>query len=375
MAIRLNRVVRTFFPVGQGGFCVERHKIKDQFFNLIYDCGNRGNRKPAMSIVRNAFNDNEQIDILFISHLDTDHVSLIRELAPFKNQRIVRVVLPLLQYQEQLDLFVGYTNSLWRSKDDSADVLKILLCPEDFFKGAKIVYVRPDRDDEDARVFSDVSSTDGQYELNRRQLDRYEIVNSLQNVRGTNDWLLLPVNVNFESLHKKLIRKIRLWLHSVGGTMSDLNDVTFVRKHIRKLRLFYKELPGGTNGNSMTLYSGPDPNSLSQFKVRFSSKIPGCPPGCLYTGDATLTTMHLNREYRPFLKQVGIVQVPHHGAKNKFEIEYFPAAGRVCPVFYGEHNIHRHPCECVVRQIRERRGVVVPVTDNPRTKIEQTIEW
>ena len=62
-------------------------------------------------------------------------------------------------------------------------------------------------------------------------------------------------------------------------------------------------------------------------------------------------------------------------SKNKFEIEYFPAAGRVCPVFYGEHNIHRHPCECVVRQIRERRGVVVPVTDTPRTKTEQTLEW
>ena len=67
-------MIRTFHPVGQGAFYSERHSN----FNIVYDCGTTSPRR-ARRVVEKAFKD-EVVDILFISHFDSDHISSIPDL-------------------------------------------------------------------------------------------------------------------------------------------------------------------------------------------------------------------------------------------------------------------------------------------------------
>ena len=72
----MNKIIRTFHPVGQGAFYSERHEN----FNVVYDCGTEYPKRTDKGIkrtVETAFRKDEEIDILFISHFDFDHVGHI----------------------------------------------------------------------------------------------------------------------------------------------------------------------------------------------------------------------------------------------------------------------------------------------------------
>lgn len=75
--------------------------------NIVYDCGvAKGNLRKMEHVVKQAFTKTDTIDYLFISHLDYDHVSLIKTL--IGNIRAVRnIVLPLVT-EEQLVIALAY---------------------------------------------------------------------------------------------------------------------------------------------------------------------------------------------------------------------------------------------------------------------------
>ena len=103
-------MTRTFYPVGQGAFYSERFHCKDggDDFCVVYDCGTKTSKgkENAAAIIQDAFKDNTPIDVLFISHFDKDHVSMMGELA--NHRQIKRVVLPLLPVEETAVLQVYY---------------------------------------------------------------------------------------------------------------------------------------------------------------------------------------------------------------------------------------------------------------------------
>ena len=91
------RLDRIFYPVGQGGFYAERFYYGDEnIFTAVYDCGSISG-KTAQNIVENAFQKDERIDILFISHFDSDHVNLIYSL----KAKINTIIMPLLHNNEK----------------------------------------------------------------------------------------------------------------------------------------------------------------------------------------------------------------------------------------------------------------------------------
>ena len=104
------KVTRTFHPVGQGAFYSERFFKEDQqgtVHNIVYDCGVKwGYVGRVKQVVTQAFTQTDTIDYLFISHLDYDHVSLVKTL--INNVRAVRnIVLPLVT-EEQLVIALAY---------------------------------------------------------------------------------------------------------------------------------------------------------------------------------------------------------------------------------------------------------------------------
>lgn len=69
--------------MGQGAFYSEIFKIYHELwshesFCVVYDCGSSGNKTQASKVVK--WFEPKEIDILFISHFDEDHVNLISEL-------------------------------------------------------------------------------------------------------------------------------------------------------------------------------------------------------------------------------------------------------------------------------------------------------
>ena len=126
-------IQRIFHPVGQGAFYSERHENH----NIVYDCGthyfNRG-KKGIKNTISQSFSKDEIIDILFISHFDYDHVSLIEHLK--KSVKKIRlVVMPLLCDDEKILLC-----NIFKALGEKA-LVTLVENPEEFF-GAKTHIIR-----------------------------------------------------------------------------------------------------------------------------------------------------------------------------------------------------------------------------------------
>lgn len=76
---------RIIHPIGQGAFYSERFGN----FNIVYDCGEWKKTRKACKLVEKSFDSDKEIDVLFISHFDYDHVSLIPTLKEHFNIKYV----------------------------------------------------------------------------------------------------------------------------------------------------------------------------------------------------------------------------------------------------------------------------------------------
>src|SRR3546814_9614135 len=82
----------TQHPVGQGGMMSGLLEIPGGRFHWVYDCGS--NQKGALTREIAKVAANGEIDCLFLSHLDSDHVNGLDQL--LGNVRVREVVVPYL---------------------------------------------------------------------------------------------------------------------------------------------------------------------------------------------------------------------------------------------------------------------------------------
>ncbi len=407
-------MIRTFHPVGQGAFYSEEFFSYegDCVFRVVYDCGSLEycglqrnsdgtplKRKDIKERVKQAFPDGHGVDILFVSHLDDDHVNLIPCLKPFQNHQIRRVILPLLSAEERYVL-TGYHLSRSRKGRISDALNSIINNPEEYFgKNTKVTFVRSVGE---ARFYREDNQQNRVYRLEELPtivLSLVEIVISGQAAGLQKDWLFVPYNhkpERYSDLKKELERAL-----GKGFQIKNLKDPVFVIKNLKDLRRCYKALPEGINRNSMALYSGPRDGACSstgdvvdgdiwgrycpcdQFAEYWldrvlrhepSSIFHGC-PGCLYTGDISLDDADLTRVFGRYVRNIGMVQLPHHGSLDSFGTGDLPINRRVCVVTYGEKNQFGHPAFAVKRAVAEKGGLWVDVTetDESRFKVEYTV--
>ena len=407
-------MIRTFHPVGQGAFYSEEFFNSEQncVFRIVYDCGSLKycglqrnsdgtplEREDIEERVKRAFPNGHGVDILFVSHFDDDHVNLIPCL---KSYQIRRVILPLLSAEERY-MLTGYhlSRSRWGKISDALN--RIINNPEEYFgKDTKVTFVRPadgertimenELDDEGVGVDDlpeEISS-----------LTKISIGNNLPDNGRMLRWLLIPYNhkpERYSDLKNKLEN-----VFGKGFQISNLTNPDFVIKELKNLRSCYKKLPEGINRNSMALYSGPHDSACSlstgeverggiwgvycpcdQFAEYWldrvlrhepSSIFHGC-PGCLYTGDISLDEADLTRAFEKFVRNIGMVQLPHHGSLDSFGNGNLPIDGRVCVATYGEKNQFGHPAFAVKRTVAEKGGLWVDVTetDKSRFRVEYTV--
>lgn len=307
-------VLRTFHPVGHGAFYSEKHLCGGTESCIVYDCGTLEKKNLVDTVAKDAFSDDEVIDILFISHFDKDHVSLVPELRPFQNRKIKKVVLPLLHDDVKLLLNGYYRLKIGRWRKSDVDIsLSILNHPQEFFQDSELIFVsyRNDKLSDVQREIKDITYVKGGIVESGTAI-------SLRKYQG---WAFVPYNFDQPNRATALKKQLK----QDGIDINRLNDATFVNRYAQKLKTFYKTIGKGINENSMVVYSGPSHSSAS-FCV-CQGRI-----GCIYTGDFNLKNTSLREVFKAYWSNVGTLQIPHHGSIHSFDESCLKFQRLKCPI-------------------------------------------
>ncbi len=346
-------IKRIFHPIGQGAFYSERHEN----FNVVFDCGNWKKTKQSEMLVKQSFKKEDVIDILFISHFDSDHVNRIEVL---KNHcaNIKMVILPLLAPEEILLLTNFYKNI-----DNS--IVPLITEPNQFFgKKTKIIYVKPSENDE----IKDDSL------LEQETLKNNQFIESGTKISNGFDWIFVPYNYEYKTRNQELLELLKK--HSID--VSKLKkDLSYSVKNRAKLRLIYNKLSGKINQNSMFLYSGPLEQDKTNLSIQRHLK-PFCPipfpfsilteynnrVSCVYTGDGDLNKVRINIVYRKYWDLVGTIQIPHHGDIKTYKSTDISDKNYFCPISVGLNNTYGHPSTTVIADLKGNGNIPIQVTED-----------
>ena len=373
-------IKRIFFPIGQGAFYAEKH---DQF-NIVYDCGNYRKTKLSENIVKQSFTKNDDIDILFISHLDWDHISLLKTLKESVNS-IRKVILPLLHNDIKI-LLKNIYHSLGYSSLDIIDD------PEKFFgDNTKIIYIYPSENNRSNESGEEITISHDNNNLP-------SVINSgtAIKIRDYQDyWCFVPYNIK----NKERIENLEKKLKKAGLDMQKLiTDPDYAMRIIigpkkDDLKKCYKSLEGKINENSLVIYSGPIPRRTPRSSFIQSHYTTNYDydydydyhyryfdfraVGCIYTGDVDLNKFDIKDVYKQFWDTVGTVQIPHHGAIKNFEESFLKNNGRslICPISYGIRNSYGHPSPNVVNNISLNGSFVIHITEDSDSEYIQLIDF
>ena len=367
------KIVRTFHPVGQGAFYSERFQIwkpKIETHNIVYDCGVcYMKEKQADHVVKQAFAGKDEIDYLFISHLDYDHISLSYAILP----RVKNIVLPLVSKEELIIAMMFYVVS---EENGAASFFReIINRIEDGNRRNTVIFV------------GDVDAAPDERENTNVVKSGSEIV-----PQWDYDWVLITHNVKYHSRRQELIDELGKLIHEkefvkeiVGQGLKPfktaeeliekLNDGDFAKKvlfmaNLRKaIKSAYASIEGGTNENSLLLYSGPKSGETNYMLEYCMPERPWCYCGisqaaCLYTGDSTCDMADWKKKYAAVWDHVGTIQLPHHGSVESFDVDTYPVDRQyIFPVSFGTYNTYGHPsgkvlaylmmCDCCIQMVTE----------------------
>lgn len=356
---------RIFYPIGQGAFYAEKFKNEDGgVFNVVYDCGvgTNDNNPRGIQTVSNAFQQNETIDILFISHLDSDHVNMIPTL--IKGRNIKNVILPLVKN----DTFIINLFKIMNINGQYDTTIKILTNKQSFFEETNIIEV--ERLNESSQDI--LQETIDVNNLNQN-------IPSKTCIKTNLDWVYIPVNYDQSNLKNELNQKLKthenIYWHNIDLTDdSQVKDIINDTDKRKELRNIYSKLKGNINLNSLVVYSGPkNENSwyLSYFEYGGNMFFFTDKPSCIFTGDTELKKMKIRSTFSSYYNLVGTIQVPHHGSEKNHDISQYDEY-TICPISVGK-NRYRHPSPYVIGDLKQKNCDVFCVTDNPNHFLKETI--
>lgn len=366
---RKKEIRRIFYPIGQGAFYAEKHPN----FTIVYDCGNLKNTKDGDNVVKCAFTKDEEIDLLFISHLDWDHISKIGVLKS-RVKSIKRVVLPLLTKEEE-NLLVNIHRAAGKGG------IQLIQDPKGYFgEQTEIIRVRPHNGSENEEVKTIEFSNENEIQINDRKIDSgAHLIMRYLNY----DWVFIPYNLEQKKRGQKLAELLSHSIFDVEKLKNDpqytLNILT-TTKDKNKLKKLYESVDGDINSNSLMLYSGPlAPSSAKKmcyhrldyytivgypYYPRIVDCIISFKPGCIYTGDGDLNQSNIiDSIFSKVIDNVGTIQIPHHGSSHNFNVEQIRSR-TACPISVGK-NTFGHPNMDVIADLQSNDCYPIIVDENP----------
>lgn len=368
-------IERIFHPIGQGAFYSERHMSCN--INIVYDCGTTDPRSQAKQrVVNQSFRKDEIIHILFISHFDKDHISLIDTLKKTV-KRIERVVLPLLHDEQKI-----FLSNIYKTLGQPR-LAKLVSDPNEFFgEETQIIGVRPNSDTEIGEI-----RPLNVLEINEPRTEIQSGTPLTLTINGFNYWVYIPFNYQYTTRSNEFQDKLYNEGIDVRKLKTDpdylLYGITDVEKKkiigVYNGRGIYKGkgVSGNINENSMFLYSGPsckkDLHKHSWIGGHYRCDLFRCyvdidchshRVACLYTGDGDLNKVDIRKIYRRYWDLIGTIQIPHHGSGKSFKATPFDEGGFLCPMSVGNKNCYRHPSPIVISELFLKRNFPILVTED-----------
>lgn len=350
-------IQRIFHPVGQGAFYSERHE--QQNINIVYDCGteyiNR-NKKCMKNVVTHSFSKNDVINILFISHFDYDHISLINTLMNAV-KKIEYVVIPLLHDEE-----IKFISNIYNALGENNLGILVSDLNQYFGEDIHIIRVKPSNEERIEQIEP----------ILLRNEDQVIPSGTPIQIDSSYDWCFIPFNYEYTTRNKEFIKELQNKNIDIDKLKNDINYIVERKKDIRDI---YKKVAGNINQNSMFLYSGP----LSRRCYRsirgwhgncphlyflpyndfFSDKV-----ACLYTGDGDLNITNIKTYYEKFWELIGTIQIPHHGSLASFHQNILKDQKLLCPISVGKNNSYGHPSQKVIGSILSHECYPILVTEH-----------
>lgn len=387
----MNNVKRQILPVGQGAFYLETLYKDGQQYKIVYDCGSATDINILTTQIQANFNHGEVIHAVFISHLDDDHVNGLEF---------------LLNYCDVKHLFFPLITSATKKLHE----FRNLINPQSNFVNQFINSNGQDIGGGELQLhpISEESNSEAIMSETSRAIFGTTI----------SDWIYLPHNFKSDSRYNVL----KAEFHKID---SKLTESVFTNDNIdlsklsslwragnttdkKLIKSAYRKVPGGLNVNSMTLYSGMRSNHYLEcdfycdrcflkFHRRFYIKhhwhniMYLKKNGCLYTGDyeagefnksskafkaRTQKWASLRDVYGQYFKNVGLVQIPHHGSKYNYADEFRTQID--CATYFlsaGDKNRYKHPHKEVVIDLISNRRILNSVTENVHSTMTYYSEW
>ena len=355
---------RTFWPVGQGAFysetfscsCGKRKKCFD--FTMVYDCGTMSNQQHVEQSAKDLLNaiNPTKIDVLFISHLHSDHISYVQDII----DKVTIIILPFLSDAVLAESYLG--NYLEHMQFDNPAIKLIESLYSEEREKRTIIHIRPAEGSEPDEFkgesgiinLSDIDNLKKRGPLSsgmRLRFSDWEYIPCNYPNSNSED-LLKDIKTNYPNLYNAFLK--RDW----STVQSEINKIT-----ILKIEQIYKKHSCHSNKSSMLVLSRP----VNATKKAVAT--------CLYTGDFTFNskqTTFVKTFYKKYWKQIGTMQSPHHGA-DKENPPALHDASRTCIACYGTSNNYKHPGKQALINIALSRGKARLVTENVNTKFVQTI--
>lgn len=380
------KFTRTFHPVGQGAFYSEEFELPDNGrFRIVYDCGSKTLSKSDLKRrIKSDFAGDMNVDILFISHFDEDHISGVEFLKP------KTVVVPFLSEAQILLL------TLYNRFQKGTYNVNMAKNPQETFPDAQLIQILPygsDSDsDSDFDPIFDLKAINGS---NRDDNSKNSVLKELRKVKSLAPinilqdklfWEYIPYNPNWDKyaeLFKSEITQHRLdWNQLVAPDNGD-----YIKDNVLTLKKVYNKLKQKNLHSLVVCSSSKQDVKLSCYceKCKYCL-IPPCKLnlscGCIYFGDAKVDAEWRDDFYDylkglDLLEEIGTLQVPHHGSNLSYGWNIIPPQGRFanpvrCIISIGEFNHYGHPSARVIRELLRKGGRVSMVTEAVSSMFIQT---
>lgn len=393
----------TQHPVGQGGLMSGLLEIAGGQFHWVYDCGS--NQKDALTREIAKIAIVGDVDCLFLSHLDSDHLNGIDQL--LGNVRVRQVVLP---YLNNIDRFLLGARDAANGALTGTSLALLADIPGWF--GARgverVTYIDPrDDDDAGARLAPDLPDGGRDDELEgeirgkwsrqerrggvttERPSARFPQVQLLENCATVQfaassgsqlDWVIAPYAHRPSPKRMKDFEDALLAAFGKHALNSEFWLAALTDKAMRvKLCDCYDVIWTDHNLVSMALYAGPvradgrwchriTTSGLSHFSHRNEV-------GWLGTGDMHLDVKIRRKcfldHYDQLLPRVNVFGLPHHGSRLNYNPDLpdmMPNASQFAAAA-GPNN-YDHPSSLVKQSVWEKGRDFVQVSDQSASVLQ-----
>ena len=367
MAIPVKSTRFRVHNVGQGLFYTGNIKLdKNRVFKFIYDCGG----DKVNDALDKYLGEDTEIDMLVISHFDSDHISGLPKLLN-SVKKIKKIFIP---YYKGLDSYLLLMTYVYGNGATFKNVNEIVL-------------VGSNEEFEGNRNIQDLSELEVVNLLDKNNNNRYslpkvsvgEIRKETFSVEGK--WTFKFYNASIKVSTNTVVSDIdRLIRREKRKNLEELLRLNSTRV-IAKLKGIYSKYCSSRYGNSkqnqssLCLFHSPinkegilyrtlkinaDKNEETIIETQESWKVTGQACGTLLTGDISLKTKKNPKNYNEFkehykneIGDIGIFLLPHHGAKNNWNSNVLTDFYRAT-IFLnsaGRFSKYNHPSKDVIKEL------------------------